>query len=179
MDPSLPRCDRLGTVCEVCCQRWSGGDWRIGRVGKSEEAREMRQSAWLKRLDCDATRPATTQSSSRSGACSCHRTKQTIRNQMNQLSATRREMLDCKTLYLDRTFCIMAPRERDRSGACWRRTGVCGCKQSLPRIRSSDRCPSDSPSDSPCHYGPSVPIPESDAHRVAGDFLALSTLLVL
>jgi len=52
----------------------------------------MRQSAWLKRLDRDATRPETAQSSSRSGACSCHRTKQTIRNQMDQLPATRREM---------------------------------------------------------------------------------------
>ena len=41
----------------------------------------MRQSAWLKRLDCDATRPETAQSS---------RT-----NQINQLPATRGEMFDC------------------------------------------------------------------------------------
>jgi hypothetical protein len=53
----------------------------------------MRQSAWLKRLDRDATRPETVQSSSRSGAGFCHRTKQTIRNQMNQILATRREMI--------------------------------------------------------------------------------------
>src|SRR2546423_9770529 len=60
--------------------------------------------------------------------------------------------------------------EADQSiGGIWRRAVACGCKQALPRIRSIDRCPSDSPSDSPCHYGPSVPIPESDAHRVAGD----------
>jgi len=63
---------------------------------KGDEAREMRQSAWLKRLDCDATRPETAQSSSRSGAYSCHRTKQTITNQINQLLATRREMFDCR-----------------------------------------------------------------------------------
>ena len=50
-------------MCGVCDLRWSGGDWRIGRVGKGNEAREMRQSAWLKRLDCDAMRPETAQSS--------------------------------------------------------------------------------------------------------------------
>ena len=33
----------------------------------------------------------------------------------SSLSATSREMFDCKTLYLHRRFCIMAPRERDRS----------------------------------------------------------------
>ena len=60
---------------------------------EGQEAREMRQSAWLKRLDCDATRPETAQSSSRSGAGSFHRTKQTIRNQMNLIPATRREMV--------------------------------------------------------------------------------------
>lgn len=38
-------------VYGVSYRRWSGGDWGIGRVGKGEEAREMRQSAWLKRLD--------------------------------------------------------------------------------------------------------------------------------
>src|SRR2546423_6822857 len=64
--------------------------------------------------------------------------------------------------------------EADQSiGGIWRRAVACGCKQALPRIRSIDRCPSDSPSDSPCHYGPSVPIPESDAHRVAGGILFL------
>jgi len=73
-------------------RRWSGGDWGIGRVGKGDEAREMRQSAWLKRLAFNTTRSATAQSSSRSSACTCHRTKQTIRNQMNQIPAMRREM---------------------------------------------------------------------------------------
>lgn len=32
------------------CRRWSGGDWRIGRVRKDREARGIGQSAWLKRL---------------------------------------------------------------------------------------------------------------------------------
>ncbi len=31
-------------------RRWSGGDWRIGRVRKDREARGIGQSVWLKRL---------------------------------------------------------------------------------------------------------------------------------
>jgi hypothetical protein len=47
----------------MCYRRWSGGDWRIGRVKKGNEARGMRQSAWLKRLVSYATRRETAQSS--------------------------------------------------------------------------------------------------------------------
>jgi len=81
----------------MCYRRWSGGDWRIGRVEKGDEARGMRQSAWLKRLVRHATRMETAQSSNLIRACICDKTRQTRGHEVDQIPARCREMPGSQT----------------------------------------------------------------------------------
>ena len=81
----------------MCCRRWSGGDWRIGRVEKGDEARGMRQSAWLKRLVCHATRMETAQSSNLSRVYICYKTRQMRGNVVDQIPARCQEMPGSQT----------------------------------------------------------------------------------